>query len=166
MSDLKTLGDVEREEQAADEITRQRADLEARLTNAQNTLRRLQELLQKQTYPDGNVRELQRQIANAGAEVARIQAERQTSENRVVFANVYFTLREEIAAPAETLGAQLRSAAEAGFGEAMSSLSTLLVFLIGRGPVIALWAAIVYFPVRLLWKKWQPAAQPTTAQAD
>ncbi len=76
VSELKTLGDVEREEQAADEITQQRADLEARLSNAQNTLRRLQELLKQQTYPDGNVRELQRQIATASAEVNRLAGRR------------------------------------------------------------------------------------------
>src|SRR5258708_37393012 len=75
VSELKTLGDVEREEQAADEITQQRADLEARLSNAQNTLRRLQELLKQQTYPDGNGRELQRQSATARAAVRRLAEE-------------------------------------------------------------------------------------------
>src|SRR5262249_18016095 len=82
VGEVKSVGDVEREEQAADEITQQRADLDARLSNAQKTLKRLQELLQKQTYPDGNVRELQRQIAGASAEVARLEGERQASEHR------------------------------------------------------------------------------------
>ena len=167
VSELKGLGDVEREEQAADEITQQRADLEARMTNAQNTLRRLQELLKRQTYPDGNVRELQRQIGNASAEVARLEAERQAAEHRVIFANVFFTLREEIAKPSETLGAQLRAAAAAGFGDAMASLAGLLAFLIGRGPVVVLWCAILYVPARFVWKKWAPVTpQPSTAQGD
>jgi hypothetical protein len=162
VSELKSLGDVEREEQAADEITQQRADLEARLTNAQKTLRRLQELLKKQTYPDGNVRELQRQIGNASAEVARLEAEQEATEHRVIFANVYFTLREEVAKPSETLGGQLRSAAAAGFGDAMASLAGLLAFVVGRGPVMVLWAAILYVPARLVWKKWAPVtAQPS-----
>jgi hypothetical protein len=164
VSELKSLGDVEREEQAADEITQQRADLEARMTNAQNTLRRLQELLKKQSYPDGNVRELQRQIGNASAEVARLEGERQASEHRVIFANVFFTLREEVA---ESLGAQVRSAATAGFGDAMASLAGLLAFLIGRGPVVVLWCAILYVPARFVWKKWAPVtAQPSAVQGD
>jgi hypothetical protein len=167
VSELKALGDVEREEQAADEITQQRADLEARLTNAQNTLRRLEELLKKQTYPDGNVRELQRQIRNASAEVARLEAERQASEHRVIFANVFLTLREEIAKPSESLGAQLRSAAATGFGDAMASVAGLLAFLIGRGPVVLLWCAILYVPARFVWRKWAPvAAQPSVVQGD
>jgi hypothetical protein len=163
VSELKSLGDVEQEEQAADEITQQRADLEARLSNAQGTLRRLQELLKKQTYPDGNVRELQRQIANASAEVNRLQAERDASEHKVIFANVQFSLREIVSAPQEALGAQLHSAAVAGFGEAAASLSAILLFLIGRGPVALLWMAILYLPARLVWRRWLANAVPATA---
>jgi Domain of unknown function (DUF4349) len=163
VSELKSLGDVEQEEQAADEITQQRADLEARLANAQGTLRRLQELLKKQTYPDGNVRELQRQIANASAEVNRLEAERSASEHRVIFANVQFSLRELISAPQESLGAQLHAAAAAGFGEASASLSAILLFLIGRGPMALLWMVILYVPARLVWRRWLANAVPAAA---
>jgi len=158
VNDLKTLGDVEQEEQLADELTQQRADLDARLSNAQATLRRLQELLKKQTYPDGNVRELQRQIANASAEVNRLEAERSASEHRIVFANVQFSLREIVSTPAESLSAQLHNAASAGFGEAAASLSAILLFFIGRGPVVLLWMAILFIPARLVWKRMQPVA--------
>jgi hypothetical protein len=163
VSELKSLGDVEQEEQAADEITQQRADLEARLANAQGTLRRLQELLKKQTYPDGNVRELQRQIANASAEVNRLEAERNASEHRVIFANVQFSLREVVTAPQESLGAQLHAAAAAGFGEASASLSAILLFLIGRGPIALLWMVILYVPARLVWRRWLANAVPAAA---
>lgn len=166
VSDLKSLGDVEQEEQAADEITQQRADLEARLANAQGTLRRLQELLKKQTYPDGNVRELQRQIANASAEVNRLQAERDASEHKIMFANVQFSMREVVNAPEESLGAQLHAAAAAGFGEASASLSAIVLFLIGRGPVALLWMLILYFPARLAWRRWLANAIPAAPVAQ
>src|SRR5258708_28535797 len=163
VSELKSLGEVEQEEQAADEITQQRADLEARLGNAQGTLRRLQELLKKQTYPDGNVRDLQHQIANASAEVNRLEAERNASEHRVIFANVQFSLREVVTAPQESLGAQLHAAAAAGFGEDSASLSAILLFLIGRGPIVFLWMVILYVPARLVWRRWLASAVPATA---
>jgi DNA repair exonuclease SbcCD ATPase subunit len=166
VSDLKSLGDVEQEEQAADEITQQRADLEARLANAQGTLRRLQELLKKQTYPDGNVRELQRQIANASAEVNRLQAERDASEHKIIFANVQFSMREVVSAPTESLGAQLHAAAAAGFGEASASLSAIVLFLIGRGPAALLWMLILYFPARLVWRRWLANAIPAAPVAQ
>ncbi len=156
LSELKTLGQVEREEEAADEVTQQRADLEARLTNAQSTLHHLQELLKQQTYPDHNVMELQRQIAGVNADIDRLEADRLAAEHRVVFANVLFALREEITPPTESLGAQFRNAAVAGFSEAGMSLSALLLFLIGRGPVFLFWIAILYLPVRFAWRRWRP----------
>jgi hypothetical protein len=162
VSELKSLGEVEQEEQAADEITQQRADLEARLSNAQGTLRRLQELLNKQTYPDGNVRELQRQIVAASAEVNRLEAERQASEHRVVFANVQFSLREEVASPQESLSAQLHGAAAGGFNEAAASLAAILLFLIGRGPLVLLWMAILFIPARFMFRRWSISASPAT----
>ena len=155
LSELKTLGQVEREEEAADEVTQQRADLEARLTNAQSTLHHLQELLKQQTYPDRNVMELQRQIASVNADINRLEADRQTAEHRVVFANVLFALREEITPPTESLGAQLRNAALAGLSEAVISLSALLMLLISRGPVFLLWIAILYLPARFAWRRWR-----------
>jgi hypothetical protein len=158
VSDLKSLGDVEQEAQSADEITQQHADLEARLANAQATLRRLKELLEKQTYPDGNVRQLQQQIAYASGEVNRLEAERTASEHRVTFANVQFSMREVLTQPEESLSAQLHAAASAGFGEAAASISSLLLFFIGRGPVVLLWMAILFVPARFAWRRWQPFA--------
>ncbi|HKI11839.1 MAG TPA: DUF4349 domain-containing protein [Candidatus Acidoferrum sp.] len=158
LSELKTLGQVEREEEAADEVTQQRADLEARLTNAQGTLHHLQELLKRQTYPDRNVMELQRQIASVNADINRLEADRLTAEHRVVFANVLFALREEITPPTESLGAQLRNAAATGFSDAVLSLSALLMLLISRGPVFLLWIAILYLPARFAWRRWRHSA--------
>jgi hypothetical protein len=165
VSDLKSLGDVEQEEQSADEVTQQRADLEARLSNAQSTLHRLQELLKNQTYPDGNVRELQRQIANVSAEINRLEAERLASEHRIVFANVQFSMREVVSTPAESLSAQLHNATATGFGEAAASLSASLLFFIGRGPIVLLWMAILFVPARLVWKRMRPVAVPASAPA-
>lgn len=165
VSDLKSLGDVEQEAQSADEITQQHADLEARLANAQATLRRLKELLQKQTYPDGNVRQLQQQIAYASGEVNRLEAERTASEHRVTFANVQFAMREVLAQPEESLSAQLHAAATAGFGEAAASISALLLFFIGRGPVALLWMAILFVPARLIWRRLRIAQAPQVATA-
>jgi hypothetical protein len=158
LSELKTLGQVEREEEAADEVTQQRADLEARLTNAQSTLHHLQDLLKKQAYPDRNVMELQRQIASVNADINRLETDRLTAEHRVVFANVLFALREEITPPTESLGAQFRNTAVAGFSEAAMSLSALLLFLISRGPVFLFWIAILYLPSRFAWRRWRHSA--------
>ena len=100
VDDLKRLGNVEREEQTADEITQQRADLEARLTNAQSTLARLQGILAKDARRESNLSEIQRQLAAVNGEIAHLEAERLAAEHRVTFAQVLFSLHEVVAPPA------------------------------------------------------------------
>ncbi len=156
VTDLKTLGNVEREEQTADEITQQRADLEARLVNAQNTLARLQEILAKGGKIH-NLLEVQRQLAGVSAEVARLEAERASTEHRVIFAQVLLSLREELKPPAESVAAEFRAAAMAGLSDALSSLSAIVLFVISRGPITILWVVLVFFPGRWMWRKWHPA---------
>jgi len=154
VTDLKSLGNVEREEQSADEITQQRADLEARLVNAQGTLARLQGILAKNGEGKDPV-EVQRQLAAVNAEIARLEAERVAAEHRVIFANVLFSLREEVPPPVESLAAQFRSAGATGLTGALSSVSAILMFVIGRGPVILVWVLLVFFPARWIWRKRQ-----------
>jgi hypothetical protein len=159
VTDLKTLGKVEQEEQTADEITQQRADVEARLVNAQNTLERLQAILAKGGKIH-NLLEVQRQVASVSGEIVRLEAERVSTEHRVIFAQVLLSLREEVKPPAESLAAEFRNAALAGLSEALGTLSALMLFVISRGPVTLLWVVIVFFPGRWIWRKWHPAMAP------
>jgi len=165
VSDLKTLGKVEREEQTADEITQQRADIEARLVNAQSALERLQGILAE----GGKIRnllEVQRQLASVSAEIARLEAQRASTEHQVIFAQVLLSLREEVAQPTETVAAEFRNAAMAGLADALGSLSAIALFVITRGPVTLLWIVLVFFPGRWIWRKWHPGAQLPSSPAQ
>ena len=159
VNDLKTLGNVEGEEQTADEVTQQRADIEARLVNAQNTLERLQAILAKGGKIH-NLLEVQRQLASIGAEISRLEAERDSTEHRVIFAQVLLSLREEVKQPAESIAAEFRNAAVAGLSEAFGTISAIALFAVSRGPVTLLWVALVLFPGRWMWRKWHPAMDP------
>jgi hypothetical protein len=156
VSDLKTLGNVEREEQTADEIIQQQADLEARLINARNTLQRLQGTLPK----SGNSVDIQRQLLAVSSEITRLEAQRNAWQNRTIFANVLFSLREEVTPPVESLATQFRKAALTGLSDAASSLSGIVLFVIGYGPVILVWTLLLFFPGRWIWRKWRPGDEP------
>jgi hypothetical protein len=162
LSDLKTLGNVEREEQTADEITQQQADLEARLTNAQNTLQRLQGILPKAS----NAVNIQRELQAVGAEITRLEAQRAASQNRAIFANVLFSLREEITPPVESFGAQFRRAARAGLSDALNSLSGIVLVVVSYGPAIFVWTLLIAIPGRWMWKKWRPTIGPAAAHSE
>src|SRR5882757_3831172 len=159
VNDLKTLGSVEREEQTADEITQQRADLEARLINAQTTLERLQGILAKGGQ-NRNLLEVERQLRNVTAEISRLEAQRASNEHQVIFAQVLLSLREEVKPPAESLAAEFRYAAMAGLSDLLGSLSAIALFCISRGPVTLLWVVLVFFPGRWMWRKWHTGVEP------
>ena len=152
LAELKAVGLVEHEEEAADEITQQHSELEARLVNAQNEEQRIQRLLKNQDDKSNDPASLERQVSLLRSEIDRMQTERYASGSRVSFANVFFSMREERTLPAETVGAKLRNAAVSGLSDAFESVSTILVFLAGRGPLLALWAVLLYFPARFFWR--------------
>jgi len=166
LAELKGLGDVERDEEAADEIAHQHGDLEARLQNAQNNERRLQQWLKDSSDTGAALAPIEQQLSMLRGEIGRLEAERRAYDDRAVFSNIYFAMREEKVAPAVTFGAELRSAAIAGFSDAFHALSAILLFCVNYGPSLLLWAAFLYFPARMLWRRFRNAnALPTPTGA-
>jgi len=153
LPELKGIGAVEHEEEAADEITQQHSELEARLVNAQNEEQRIQRILQNKDDRFSDFASLERQVATLRGEIERIEAERSASSSRVSFANVFISLREERASGAETIGAKLRTTSIGGFNDALDSFSSILLFVAGHGPLLILWATLIYFPGRYFWRR-------------
>jgi len=153
LTELKGVGVVEHEEEAADEITQQHSELEARLVNAQNEEQRIQRILQNRDDKFKDFGSLERQVAILRGEIERIEAERSASTSRTSFANVFFSLREERTSTAETMGAKFRGAAIGGLNDALDSLSSILLFMAGHGPLFALWSVLIYFPARYFWRR-------------
>ena len=153
LAELKAVGLVEHEEESADEITQQHGELEARLVNAQNEEQRIQRMLQNRDDKFSDTTSLERQMAMLRSEIERIEAERSAFGSRVSFANVFFSLREERTSPAETIGAKLRNAGLSGLNDALESISVILLFLASRGPLLALWAVLIYLPARYFWRR-------------
>jgi uncharacterized small protein (DUF1192 family) len=153
LTELKGIGQVGHEEEAADEITQQHSELEARLVNAQNEEQRIQRILQNRDDKFIDFGSLERQVGILRGEVERIETERSASRSSVSFANVFFSLREERTSTAETIGAKLRTAGIGGLNDALDSLSSILLFLAGHGPLLVLWALLIYFPARYFWRR-------------
>ena len=158
LAELKGVGLVEHEEEAADEITQQHSELEARLVNAQNEEQRLLQLLQNRSEKTKDPGALERQVSLLRSDIERMEAERYASGSRVSFANVFIALREERTPAAETIGAKLGVAVISGLSDALESVSTILLFLAGRGPLLVLWVGLLYLPARFFWRRYRRSA--------
>jgi hypothetical protein len=159
LSELKALGRVELENQNGEEVTQQHADLVARLKNSRETEQRLQAILLQRTGKIGDVLAVEQEIARVRGEIEQMEAEQQTLEHRVDFATIDLKLAEEykaqLSSPAPSVATQLRNASVNGFRSAFESLLALLLFLAESGPAILLWLALLFLPVRLLWRRYR-----------
>ncbi len=161
LSELKTLGRVENENQNGEEVTQQHADLVARLKNSRETEQRLQDVLRTRTGKVKDVLEVEEEIARVRGEIEQMEAEQKTLEHRVEFATIDLKLAEEYKAqlntPAPSVLMQLRNATINGFRNAFESLLALVLFLAESGPSLLLWLALLGIPAWRLWRRYRRA---------
>ncbi len=154
--ELKALGRVETETQKGEEVTRQHADLVARLKNARETEQRLIDVLRTRTGKVSDVLEVEQEIARVRGEIEQMEAERKALEHRVDFATVDLKLKEEYKAQLEitppSVGTRLRNSLVTGYRDASESLIGLVLFFAEYGPALLLWALILFWPVRFIWR--------------
>lgn len=148
---LKAVGPVLEESQSGDDVTEQVVDVEARLSNARKTEKRLVDLLQKRTGNLADVLAAEREIARVREEIERFDAQRKNLERRVTYATLNLEVTEEQHAALD-LGPQpvsgmFRDAFVAGITEAVNSALGFCLFVVRVGPMLLLWSAILAWPV-------------------
>ena len=154
---LKPLGIVLDESQKGEDVTEQIVDVDARLSNARNTEKRLVDLLQRRTGELEHVLAAEREISRVREEIERFDAQRKNLDRRVTYATLTVEVIEEIQAsinlgPRPVPG-RFRDALVTGLTEAMDSALGLALLVIRLAPTLLLWAAVLFFPVRALVRR-------------
>lgn len=157
LGELKQQGRVVQESLSGEEVTRQYADLNARLSNARVTEQRLNAILSNRTGKVSDVLEVEQEIARVRGEIERMDAERKNLENRVSYATVEVTLTEdykaEINVPPPSTGTELWNAAVAGYQTVVDNAVGLAIGLLHYGPTLLFWVALLFWPARLVWRR-------------
>ena len=157
MAELKKLGRVEDESQGGEEVTQQYVDLQARLANSKHTEQRLTEILRTRTGKLQDVLKVELEIDRVRGEIEQMQAEKKELSKRVAFATLNTTVREEYRAKLQatppSTSSRFRNAAVDGYNTVVEGLIDVGLFLLSAGPSLLLWAAILFFPARWLWRK-------------
>jgi hypothetical protein len=157
MAELKKLGRVENESQGGEEVTQQYVDLQARLANGKHTEQRLTEILRTRTGKLQDVLKVELEIDRVRGEIEQMQAEQKELTKRVAFATLNTTIQEEYFARLQSTppstGSRFRNAAVDGYNTVIEGLIDVALFLLSAGPSLLLWAAILFFPARWVWKK-------------
>jgi anti-sigma factor RsiW len=158
MAELKNLGRVESETQNGQDVTAQYVDLEARLSNSQQTEKRLLELLGNRTGKLSDVLEVENELSRVREQIERMEGERRLMAKQVEYATLTATVTEEYKAPARALpdsfGTRFRNAAIEGYQNVVSFLTAVALFLISDGPILMIWILILLLPARWAWRKY------------
>lgn len=159
LTEVKKLGRVESESQNGQDVTAQYVDLEARLSNSRNTERRLLDLLSQRTGKLSDVLEVETELSRVREEIERMEGERRLMAKQVEFATVAATISEEYKAAArplpDSLGTRFHNAAVDGYESVVNFILGVALFVISDGPMLLVWAAILFFPARWAWRKWR-----------
>jgi hypothetical protein len=157
LNDLKALGRVDKETLGGEEVTQQYIDLQARLSNARHTEQRLIEIQRERTGKLSDVLAVEMQISRVRGQIEQMEAERKNMKNQVDFATLNLSVVEDYKAELKvsppSTGTQFRNAAIEGFESLANGIILVLLWLLSVGPTLLLWVAILFFPVRWLWRK-------------
>ena len=156
-TEVKTLGRVESESHTGEEVTQQYVDLQARLTNAKNTEQRLTELLQQRTGKLADVLAVEKEIDDVREKIERMEAERKRLGNRVDFGTLVVKVNEDYRAQIQVVPSsfvtRFQNAAAEGCQTLVEGLVGVIVFLLSYGPSVLIWAGLLFFPVRIAWRR-------------
>jgi Domain of unknown function (DUF4349)/Putative zinc-finger len=157
LAELKRLGHVQSEAQRGDDVTQRYVDTEARLSNLRITEQRLNDILRQRTGKLSDVLAVEEQVDRIRGEIERTLAEKNVMANQIAYADVQVKVLEEYRAP--LVGGEgsalnsIRNAAVQGYRRVVDTALAVLLFLLSFGPVIAIIAAILFFPAWLLWRR-------------
>jgi hypothetical protein len=161
VADLKTLGRVENESQSGEEVTRQHADLVARLKNSRETEQRFRTILEERTGNVVEVLQVEEGIARVRGDIEGMEAEQRALEHRVEFATVELQLTEEYKAqlspPAASVSTRMHNGFVAGYHNASETVLGIALFFAEDGPTLLIWLVILASPVIFLWRRYRKA---------
>ena len=167
VSRLRSLGVVTDESLHGEDVTDQMVDLDARLTNARNTEKRLTEVLRTRTGDLADVLAVERETARVREEIERLDAQRKNLEQRVSYATITLTVSEErqaqLGAGILPIRAQLRNAFVEGVQVAYESVIAVAIALLRMSPFLLLWTIVLWWPVRRAYRAWRHVAPTTQA---
>ena len=157
------------ESQSGDDVTEQVVDVEARLSNARNTEKRLRRpAAEADRRRSADVLAAEREIARVREEIERFDAQRKNLERRVTYATLNLEVTEEQHAALD-LGPQpvsgrFRDAFVTGRDRgARQRARAARLFVVRVRPMLLLWSAILAWPV---WAAVRRSRRPANPEPD
>jgi Ca-activated chloride channel homolog len=113
-SSLTDLGEITSSSEKVEDVTEQRADLEARLHNARVQEKRVLEILAGKASSIGELVEAEKELARVRENIERLEAQDRVMKSRITLATIHLTLTTRSVGAWRTPGPSLSRAAKVG----------------------------------------------------
>jgi hypothetical protein len=167
LSDLQKLGRVEAIDQEGEDAAVKLATAARSFASARTNLARLQKLQHDQKGELRDAVALEKDIAQADEAVAVAERQREGLLSTVAQAHIRVSFVEDYRAPLQISFAgtllPIRNALTEGIDGIFSSLSLVLGILLSYGLPLCFWFALLYLPLRALWRRFRRATPAPSA---
>lgn len=141
---LGGLGEITTDVEKVQDVTEERADLEARLHNARVQEKRILEIMTQKTGAIHEVIEAEKAIARIREAIERMEAQKRTLDGRVDLATVRVTLTSQPGPAAwQTPGKSIAGAAHAGGQAAAATGVYAIMAFVAAAPILVPVAAVI-----------------------
>lgn len=123
---MADLGKITSDTEKSEDVTEQRADLDARLVNARAQEKRLVEIMGHKTGTVGEVLEVERELARVRETVERLDAQKRGLDGKIDLATVTVNVQSPDVAPAQEEGALAKVAG--AFRGGLKATGTLMLY--------------------------------------
>ena len=158
LSQLQRLGRVKLEGRDAEDVTQESTDLDARLSNARTSEKRLVSILANRAGDVADVLNVEREIARVRGEIEQMEAARRTLDRRISFATIQLEMTEEQKAELglgdQSVARRLRNATVEGWNDALDGTVEIAVFIAQVAPTMLLWGLALIVPYRLIRRRF------------
>ena len=148
-SQVAELGTLLSDTEKAEDVTEQRADIDARVRNARAQEKRLLDLLSDKTGTLTDVMAVEKELASVRETIERIEAQQRVLEGQIAMATVRVELvGRNVAAPAGA-GLRIGDAVGEGLRAAGSFVVGLVIAILWAGPTLLIVAAMGFVAYRV-----------------
>jgi uncharacterized protein DUF4349 len=158
---IRSLGDISQETESSENTYAEKESLNAQLESKRAELARLNEIVKHHSGSLSNTVAAEEKISERRNELNDLEKRWKKLESRVEYALVEIQISEQYQAHLElhaaTISSDLRNSLIEGVGEVLLSFSAVISFLLRYGLALFVWAGILYWPSRTLWRRYRRA---------
>jgi len=142
MSETQNLGEVERVETSSEDVTDQLVDLEARLSNLRAQRDRLRDLYESANTTE-DVLAVEERLTEVQIEIERLEAQKQSLEDRAALSTVRVSLSERPPGPAQWYDTPVLQAFSESVNGAFVALRALVVAVAYAAPYLVVFGGLL-----------------------